>query len=81
MYIVYEMHREEEYMGGSSWVGNTYIIETYEKAVVFWDMLNKLEKNIEISHEFLDTDDAIQVDTVDFDKKNNEIIINPGKEK
>ncbi len=80
MYIVYEMHREEEYMGGNSWVGKTYIIESYKKAVVFSDMLDKLEKNQDISHEILDTDDAIKVDTVGFDEKNNKIIINPEKE-
>ena len=75
MYIVYEMHREEEHMGGNSWVGITYIVETYEKGVILSDVLDKLEKNRNISHEILDTDDAIQVDTIDFDE-NNKIILN-----
>ena len=80
MFVVYEMHREEEHIGGNSWVGKTYIIESDKKAVVFSDMLDKLEKNQDISHEILDTDDAIKVDTVGFDEKNNKIIINPEKE-
>ena len=36
MYIVYAMHREPEYIGGNSWVGNSYIVETYEIQNIFW---------------------------------------------
>lgn len=76
MYIVYAMHREPEYIGGNSWVGNSYIVETYEKAENLSDVLNTLEKNNEISYEILNTSDAIQVDTIAFDE-NNKLIINP----
>ena len=47
MYIVYAMHREPEYSGGNSWVGKSYIVETYEKAEILSDVLNKLEKDKE----------------------------------
>ena len=77
MYIVYAMHREEEYNGGNSWVGESYIVKTYKKAEILSDVLNKLKGyNNEISYEILDTSDAIEVNTIEFDE-NNKLILNP----
>tara|TARA_R100001230_G_C5575441_1_gene95941 strand:- start:325 stop:579 length:255 start_codon:yes stop_codon:yes gene_type:complete len=76
MYIVYAMHREPEYSGGNSWVGKSYIVETYEKAEILSDVLNKLEKDKEISYEILNTSDSIQVNKIAFDE-NSKLILNP----
>ena len=79
MYIVYAMHREPEYCGGMSWVGQTYIVKNEEKADLLSEILQKYEKDSDIKWEILDTDDAVQVNDVALDK-NNKLIINPTEE-
>ena len=81
MYIVYAMHREPEWHGGNSYIGQTYIVKDEEKADVLSEILQKFEKDSEVTWEILDTDFAVEVNDVALDKKDNfKIIINPTKE-
>tara|TARA_R100000234_G_scaffold17901_1_gene9921 strand:- start:2803 stop:3042 length:240 start_codon:yes stop_codon:yes gene_type:complete len=79
MYIVYAMHREPEWHGGNSYIGQTYIVKDEEKADVLSEILQKFEKDSEITWEILNMDDAVEVNDVVLDK-NNKLIINPAKE-
>lgn len=81
MYIVYAMHREREYCGGMSWVGESYIVKNEEKAELLAKILQSIEKDDDITWEILDTNNSLNInkgDKIALDK-NNEIIINQGE--
>ena len=81
MYIVYAMHREREYCGGMSWVGESYIVKDEKKAELLAKILQSIEKDDDITWEILDTNNSLHIDKGDkiaLDK-NNELIINPGE--
>lgn len=82
MYIVYAMTREQEWHGGNSYIGQTYILKSYKKASQLLEILQSIEKDREITWEILDTYDSESIINDDDEiglNDNNKLIIKPAK--
>ena len=60
-------------------VGQNFIIENYEKAELFVDFMQKIEKDNYVYYQILDTDEAIKVNEIAIEETDDgqKLVINP----